>query len=203
MNDEIKIIKYKRMQIVRVFVSMAILKIAKLSNFAHLTAYPYPSFKLFARSPIAAIPSRNRWGRVGEPGQNKLEPFGLDRNGAIASFKKKFKDKTGNNWDERDHFQKVEGKYDMVDMEADEEEQEEAKPVKVTTNDGGPPKKVLPCKLPEQTAKLVKLLFDHDMFREAMASMEIDVQKMPLGKISKAQLAKGCVGERSSSSLLF
>lgn len=55
----------------------------------------------------------------------------------------------------------------------------------------GKPKKVKACTLEAKTAKLVKLLFDHDMFREAMANMEIDVQKMPLGKISKAQLAKG------------
>ncbi len=52
---------------------------------------------------------------------------------------------------------------------------------------------MLPCKLEAKTQSLVKLLFDHDMFREAMAKMEIDVQKMPLGKISKAQIAKGCV----------
>jgi hypothetical protein len=65
-----------------------------------------------------------------------------------------------------------------------------------------PKKKVAPdgkvmkqkaLQLDETTSKLVKLLFDHDMFKEAMSNLQIDVEKMPLGKISKAQIAKGCV----------
>ena len=41
--------------------------------------------------------SWTRWGRVGEPGQNKLDgPMGKAE--AIAAFKKKFKDKTTHQW---------------------------------------------------------------------------------------------------------
>ena len=76
------------------------------------------------------------------------------------------------------------------------------------------PKKIRPCKLEEPTQRLIKLIFDHDMFKEAMKKMELgishhfekytgvvlvfdvylfvsDTKKMPLGKISKSQIAKG------------
>src|SRR5205807_6989384 len=38
---------------------------------------------------------------------------------------------------------------------------------------------------------LMSLIFDHEMFRGAMASFDIDVKKMPLGQITKSQVQKG------------
>jgi len=58
----------------------------------------------------------NRWGRVGEPGQNKLAPFG-NAAGAIKDFEKKFQDKTRNNWANRANFKAVNGKYHLVETE--------------------------------------------------------------------------------------
>ena len=57
--------------------------------------------------------------------------------------------------------------------------------------DEGVEKKVLPCKLDAETQKLIKLIFDTDMFKSALQKFDIDVKKMPLGKLSKAQIAKG------------
>eukprot|EP01062_Namystynia_karyoxenos_P003402 TRINITY_DN11215_c0_g1_i2.p2 TRINITY_DN11215_c0_g1~~TRINITY_DN11215_c0_g1_i2.p2 ORF type:complete len:556 (+),score=218.28 TRINITY_DN11215_c0_g1_i2:99-1766(+) len=62
----------------------------------------------------------NRWGRVGEPGQNKLENHGANVAGAIRSFEQKFKDKTRNNWADRANFKPSPGKYTLVDMDEDE-----------------------------------------------------------------------------------
>merc|ERR1712062_94796 len=45
-----------------------------------------------------------RWGRVGVAGQDALRIVSKDE--AIKSFKKKFKDKTKNNWDDRADFVK-------------------------------------------------------------------------------------------------
>lgn len=69
------------------------------------------------------------------------------------------------------------------------------------------PKKYAPSKLPPATRQLIKMIFDNDMFRETMIEMDIgktftssylsycipstDVKKMPLGKLSKAQIVKG------------
>ncbi|XP_027742065.1 protein mono-ADP-ribosyltransferase PARP3 isoform X3 [Empidonax traillii] len=51
--------------------------------------------------------------------------------------------------------------------------------------------RVLPCTLDKDTQELVSLIFSSDMFRDAMQTMNIDVKKMPLGKLSKQQIARG------------
>ena len=60
----------------------------------------------------------NRWGRVGEEGQTnaaKLQWGSIE--GAIKDFEKKFKDKTANNWGDKEHFVKKTGKYQLVEVE--------------------------------------------------------------------------------------
>mmetsp|Transcript_56620 Transcript_56620/g.165587 ORF Transcript_56620/g.165587 Transcript_56620/m.165587 type:complete len:501 (+) Transcript_56620:80-1582(+) len=58
----------------------------------------------------------NRWGRVGEPGQNKLMPCAtVDM--AIKEFEKKFREKTVNQWANRANFKAVNGKYHIVETE--------------------------------------------------------------------------------------
>ncbi len=44
-----------------------------------------------------------RYGRVGEPGVKDLKTFS-DEATAVKTFEKKFKDKTGNNWEDRENF---------------------------------------------------------------------------------------------------
>jgi len=58
----------------------------------------------------------NRWGRVGEPGQNKLQPC-PSADAAIKDFEKKFRDKTQNPWANRSSFKPVDGKYSIVETE--------------------------------------------------------------------------------------
>lgn len=132
----------------------------------------------------------NRWGRVGEPGQNALKgPFGSADN-AIKDFEKKFSDKTKNKWADREKFQAKPGKYTLLEMAGDDDDDED-------TVDAGPApaarsdQKVASCKLDKTTQSLMKLIFDNDMFRDTMKNFDIDVKKMPLGKLSKAQIAKG------------
>lgn len=43
----------------------------------------------------------NRWGRVGDSGQHQRTPYN-DPSKATAEFKKIFKSKTGNEWDNKD-----------------------------------------------------------------------------------------------------
>ncbi|XP_068598888.1 protein mono-ADP-ribosyltransferase PARP3 [Brachionichthys hirsutus] len=132
--------------------------------------------------------SWNRWGRVGEVGQHKLNEFS-DVDKAIKDFEKKFKDKTKNNWSDRLGFVSHPGKYTLIEVDGDEDaevkvDSVDAKPVSVTRN-------VLPCTLDAATQKLVELIFSNDMFKEAMECMNLDIKKMPLGKLSKIQIAKG------------
>jgi len=58
----------------------------------------------------------NRWGRVGEPGQNKLVPC-VSAEVAIKDFEKKFREKTCNPWANKNSFKPVNGKYTIVETE--------------------------------------------------------------------------------------
>ncbi|KAK7909660.1 hypothetical protein WMY93_014344 [Mugilogobius chulae] len=127
-----------------------------------------------------------RWGRVGETGQNKMSSF-TSLEPAIKEFEKKFKDKTKNNWSDRDNFVSHPGKYTLIEVDGEQDAE-----VKVDTLDGRSVcKKVLPCSLDNNTQKLIELIFSNDMFKEAMEGMNLDIKKMPLGKLSKMQIAKG------------
>ncbi|MPC53822.1 Poly [ADP-ribose] polymerase 3 [Portunus trituberculatus] len=130
-----------------------------------------------------------RWGRVGEEGQHNLDNH-KDVEQAIKAFKKKFKDKTKNDWDKRDNFTAHPGKYTMIDIEEDDEE-EEADAV-----DGGKQlaKKSAfsgDCSLNYRTQLMIMIIFSEDMFTKQMSIMNLDIKKMPLGKLSKVQIAKG------------
>lgn len=135
--------------------------------------------------------SWNRWGRVGETGMNKETGY-TDVNAAIKDFEKKFKDKTKNNWADREKFKPVRGKYTMIEMAGEDDDEDE--PDAPAAKPSGP---TSPCTLDAPTQSLMKLIFDNDMFREAMKNFDIDVKKMPLGKLSKTQIAKGfeCLDE--------
>jgi len=46
-------------------------------------------------------------------------------------------------------------------------------------------------RLPDPVASLVRLLFDKEMMKKQLVSLEVDIRKMPLGKISKKQILQG------------
>lgn len=131
----------------------------------------------------------NRWGRVGEVGQSKINHF-TRLEDAKKDFEKKFREKTKNKWAERDRFVAHPGKYTLIEVQGEDEAQEAV--VKV---DGGPvrtvAKRVQPCSLDPATQKLVTNIFSKEMFKNTMALMDLDVKKMPLGKLSKQQIARG------------
>ncbi|XP_042834988.1 protein mono-ADP-ribosyltransferase PARP3 isoform X1 [Panthera tigris] len=131
----------------------------------------------------------NRWGRVGEVGQSKLSYFMLLED-AKKDFEKKFRDKTKNSWVDRDHFVAHPGKYMLIEVRGEDEAQEAM--VKMV---GGPVRtmvqQVRPCSLDAATQKLITNIFSKDMFKNAMTLMNLDVKKMPLGKLSKQQIARG------------
>mmetsp|Transcript_117524 Transcript_117524/g.226728 ORF Transcript_117524/g.226728 Transcript_117524/m.226728 type:complete len:433 (+) Transcript_117524:71-1369(+) len=60
--------------------------------------------------------SWNRWGRVGEDGQNKLLAC-PSKDKAVSEFEKKFREKTKNQWANRGSFKPAAGKYTIVETE--------------------------------------------------------------------------------------
>ncbi|KFO32681.1 protein mono-ADP-ribosyltransferase PARP3 [Fukomys damarensis] len=131
----------------------------------------------------------NRWGRVGEVGQSKMNHFTCLED-AKKDFEKKFHDKTKNKWAEREHFVAHPGKYTLIEVQGEAETQEAVMKV-----DGGPAgpvvRQVRPCSLDPATQKLITNIFSKEMFKNAMTLMNLDVKKMPLGKLSKQQIARG------------
>nr|XP_006978452.1 protein mono-ADP-ribosyltransferase PARP3 [Peromyscus maniculatus bairdii]XP_042137502.1 protein mono-ADP-ribosyltransferase PARP3 [Peromyscus maniculatus bairdii] len=128
----------------------------------------------------------NRWGRVGEIGQTKMTHFTCLED-AKKDFEKKFREKTKNKWEERNNFVAHPSKYTLIEVQGEAEDQEAV--VKV---DGGPVRTVVkPCSLDPATQKLITNIFSKEMFKNSMTSMNLDVKKMPLGKLSKQQIAKG------------
>lgn len=62
----------------------------------------------------------------GESGANSMKgPFGSPDD-AIKDFKKKFQDKTGNKWENRDSFTPKTKKYTMIEMSLEDEDETDA-----------------------------------------------------------------------------
>ncbi|XP_077366145.1 poly [ADP-ribose] polymerase 1 [Festucalex cinctus] len=118
------------------------------------------------------------WGRVGTTiGGNKLEKVG-DKSSALGNFLSLYKEKTGNEWGAPD-FVKYPNKF--YPLEIDYGQDEEA--VKRLTASAG-----TESKLAKPVQELIKLIFDVESMKKAMVEFEIDLQKMPLGKLSKRQI---------------
>ncbi|XP_029970689.1 poly [ADP-ribose] polymerase 2 [Salarias fasciatus] len=126
-----------------------------------------------------------RWGRVGKVGQSSLTACGADLLKAKNVFKKKFFDKTKNEWDDRQNFEKEPGKYDMVFMDYSANDKEENK----TTVDTAPKKKT--SKLDEKVQQLLELICNIRTMEECVLEMKFDVRKAPLGKLTTEQIRAG------------
>ncbi|XP_035527134.1 poly [ADP-ribose] polymerase 2 [Morone saxatilis] len=126
-----------------------------------------------------------RWGRVGKVGQNSLTACGGDLLKAKDIFKKKFLDKTKNEWEDRASFEKVAGKYDMVFMDYSVNEKEENQ----TTVDAVPKKRT--STLDVKIQSLLELICDIKAMEECVLEMKFDTKKAPLGKLTSEQIRAG------------
>ncbi|KAL0486628.1 poly ADP-ribose polymerase [Acrasis kona] len=130
-----------------------------------------------------------KYGRVGSKGVvNNSKHSSLSS--AKTEFCKKFKEKTKNEWSNKSNFKPFKGKYDLVEMNYDEEPEEENQQ---ESNEGTSEK---PTKRPDsnldpRVQDLIKLISNVKMMEDTMKYFEIDLKKMPLGKLSKEQIKKG------------
>ncbi|KAI9192960.1 poly polymerase catalytic domain-containing protein [Polychytrium aggregatum] len=128
----------------------------------------------------------NRWGRVGAVGQSKH--VATSRTGAIAMFESKFSDKTRNQWANRAKFTKVPGKYFLIERDfGDDDEQTKEELDKANKS----PVKIPDSKLDKRVQDLVGLISNLEMMTKAMIEIGYDAKKMPLGKLTKDNIAKG------------
>ena len=112
-----------------------------------------------------------------------------DFDAAFKEFNKKFKDKSGHNWEDRSEPAKK-GKYTFIEKnyEDDDDDAEGKDPVKEEDDDNGPQ---VESKLPLQTQRLVELIFNQNHFNAVLENIGYNANKLPLGKLSKATLKQG------------
>ncbi|KAL9112482.1 MAG: hypothetical protein Q9227_003324 [Pyrenula ochraceoflavens] len=143
--------------------------------------------------------THTRWGRVGEFGQVKtMDSDSLD--GALAEYNKKFKDKTGYTWEDRNEPPKAK-KYTFIEKnyEADDDDDEDDKK-KVKSEPANDDS--TPSKLPMQTQRLMELIFNQNHFNSVLEEIGYNADKMPLGKLGKPTLKKGMEHLKELASLI-
>lgn len=129
-----------------------------------------------------------RWGRVGKMGQRSLVSCSGDLSKAKEIFQKKFLDKTKNNWEDRGKFEKVPGKYDMLQMDYTTNTQNEEE----TKNEKSLKSPLKPeSQLDIRVQELLKLICNVQAMEEMMVEMKYDIKKAPLGKLTVAQIKAG------------
>ncbi|XP_008587853.1 PREDICTED: poly [ADP-ribose] polymerase 2 isoform X1 [Galeopterus variegatus] len=130
-----------------------------------------------------------RWGRVGKMGQHSLVACSDNLNKAKEIFQKKFLDKTKNNWEDREKFEKVPGKYDMLQMDYTINTQSEEETKKEESLNKSPLR--LESQLDLRVQELIKLICNVQAMEEMMIEMKYDTKKVPLGKLTVAQIKAG------------
>lgn len=134
-----------------------------------------------------------RWGRVGESRGTQTKLLGPfeELHQAEKSFSRKFWDKTSNIWEKREEFVSIPDKYELLQIDHSTKQDENAGPLmmKFFTHDENVEE--FPSKLPKETEELVELLFEKDVYTNAMKEFDIDIRRMPLGNLSKGQIEKG------------
>lgn len=157
-----------------------------------------------------------RWGRVGEVCGAQMKLLGpFSGIGAAEKvFNRKFREKTGIHWNDRTTRGPIQGKYELltIDHSVHPVELLTSVGVSVGTDNNNKRKsehvtkkkkkgasgivqqyEVLECKskLDNPTKELIELLFEENLYVDTLKEFDIDVRKMPLGKLTPEQINKG------------
>uniref|UniRef100_A0A6F9DN94 Poly [ADP-ribose] polymerase n=1 Tax=Phallusia mammillata TaxID=59560 RepID=A0A6F9DN94_9ASCI len=119
------------------------------------------------------------WGRVGTViGGTKVETF-RSLESAMNNFLEVYLDKTGNSFLTK-NFQKYPNKFFPLDIDYGEDNEK----IKGLQDAGSK------SKLEPPVQDLIKMIFDIESMKKAMVEFELDLNKMPLGKLSKKQMQR-------------
>lgn len=128
-----------------------------------------------------------RWGRIGQEGNYNEDEY-YSKEDMLDEFQKKFYTMTKNTWNSfiYGEFKKKPGKYFPVELDSEEDEEDEGVSKAIISSP-----MTIGCKLDVRVQELIKLLFNEEMITSQMSQMNINTEKMPLGKLSKKRIAKG------------
>jgi predicted DNA-binding WGR domain protein len=126
-----------------------------------------------------------KWGRTGsDRGGKKLTDHGNSKQSAKEEFCEVYLDKTGNRWADHANFVKKPGKFNVVDVDYSAGGDD---PFDAAAASDAPSQ----SKLPQPIQDLMKIFFDISQIKKTLLSMEIDLDKMPLGKLSRKHIQSG------------
>lgn len=139
-----------------------------------------------------------RWGRTGTNiGSSKLETD-HSLHSAVAAFKRLYYEKTGNSWENRNEFVKMPRKFAPIEISYTEDDEK----LRLLMEKQNDPNAEYHGSLDPRVRDFVKLLFDMKEMQKTLASMEIDTDKMPLGKLSSNTIEQGLSTLRDISDLI-
>ncbi|XP_057662196.1 poly [ADP-ribose] polymerase-like [Diorhabda carinulata] len=118
------------------------------------------------------------WGRIGTNIGDNITRYMISLDYAKNTFTTCYKEKTGNQWKNRDNFKKMPNKMYPIDIDYAEDDLQKFEIVES------------PSTLPTKVQELIRMIFDIKAMQKLMVEFELDTQKMPLGKLSKAQIQK-------------
>uniref|UniRef100_A0A1I7TKS2 Poly [ADP-ribose] polymerase n=1 Tax=Caenorhabditis tropicalis TaxID=1561998 RepID=A0A1I7TKS2_9PELO len=117
------------------------------------------------------------WGRVGtDVGDSTYNEY--NKEDGIAKFEELFYEKTGNEWRYRKHFRKMPGRFNQVETDYSEI-------AELGEQDVVPGSKT---RLPQPVKEVLMSIFDIENMKTALKSFEMDINKMPLGRLSRNQI---------------
>jgi poly [ADP-ribose] polymerase len=119
-----------------------------------------------------------RYGRIGVTGTIRNTTFNSE-NQAIGFFEKQFRAKTGNSWGQP--FEKKAGKYFFAEIDTVDQSISEVE----SGSDSEPT-----INLDKRLIKFLELISNTQYMQAALVELEIDTEKMPLGKIHQSQIDK-------------
>jgi hypothetical protein len=100
----------------------------------------------------------------------------------MQEFEKKFRSKTGLDWDDRSEEPHGGKTYTYLEKAYEDEDDSQA----ATASD-----KVVKSKLPIQTQRLIELIFNENHFNSVLEDIGYNKDKLPLGKLGKNTLNTG------------
>lgn len=116
------------------------------------------------------------WGRIGTTiGGTKVEKM-TDKESAVEMFESLYEEKTGNTWG--DELVKYPNRFYPMELDYKDDTITPLKDIKSKT----------PSKLHQAVQDLVCMIFDVETMKKVLIEFEIDLNKMPLGKLSRRQI---------------
>lgn len=147
----------------------------------------YYSGNVFYRMQILREPIRDvyilftKWGRVGDTGQYQQTPFSKIEE-ARAEFCNIFKSKSGNLWEERSKFKKVEGKYRLIPFVVKAKVQDFIQPFDYLNP------KLPKSELPKEIYTLIRRLCNYKIVVDALKSYNFNSEILSLHNLTRERI---------------